>query len=191
MLRREDIPRRFNVATYFVDRNVEEGRGDRAALLTDAGAPTYAELAELVNRVGGALRELGVRQGDRVLLALSDGVEFVATWYAAQKIGAVTAEVYTYLPVKDYAYFLSYTEASVVVVDAVTLDAIREAVDMSRQGRRTLLVVGGEDDRQRGEHDFAAMTAQASPELDAAPTTRDDVAIWKFTTGSTGAPKAC
>ena len=188
MSRREDVPQRFNVASYFVDRNVEEGRGERPALITDGGVTTYAELAEQVNRAGNVLLELGVRRGDRVLLALSDGLEFVATWYAAQKIGAVTAEVYTYLPVKDYAYFLRYTGAGVVVVDAVTVEAIREAA-----GGQQLLVAGpaGAEELRQGEHAFAALADAASPELQAAPTGRDDVAIWKFTTGSTGVPKAC
>jgi benzoate-CoA ligase family protein len=173
-----------------VDRNVELGRGERPALITDGAVTTYAMLAELVNRVGHVLLELGVRRGDRVLLALSDGVEFVATWYAAQKIGAVTAEVYTYLPVKDYAYFLRYTGATVVVVDVVTVEAMREAAG---DGQRLLVVdtPGNAVELRAGERSFAELTAAAPTELDAAPTGRDDVAIWKFTTGSTGAPKAC
>src|SRR5512139_4238118 len=97
VLHYQDIPDRLNLASYFVDRNVEQGNGDRAALITDAGVATYAELSAVVNRVGNVLRELGVHQGQRVLLALSDGVEFVATWYGAQKIGVITAEAYTYL----------------------------------------------------------------------------------------------
>ena len=185
-MRYEDLPERLNVADYFVDRNLAEGRGGATALLTEAGPTTYAELAALVNRIGNVLRELGVRRGDRVLLALSDGVEFVATWYAAQKIGAVTAEVYTFLPAKDYRYFLDYTGANVVVVDPVTLQRMREASG----GAHTLLVVGGTEPRA-GEHDLHALAAQAPDTLEAAPTTKDDVAIWKFTTGSTGAPKAC
>jgi len=192
MLRLEDVPHRFNIASYFVDRAVDAGQGDRPALHTDAGTTTYAQLARLVNRVGNVLLELGVRPADRVLLAMSDGVEFVATWYAAQKIGAVTAEVYTYLPTKDYAYFLSYTGAKVVVVDAVTVDAVRDAVAAGAgtdQEAARLLVVGAEP--RAGEHSFAALATAASDELEAAATGRDDVAIWKFTTGSTGAPKAC
>ena len=43
--------------------------------------------------------------------AVATAYEFVATWYGAQKIGAVTAEVYTFLQPKDYAYYLGYTEA--------------------------------------------------------------------------------
>ncbi len=189
MLTYDDLPRELNVATWFVDRNIDEGRGDRTALIVGDDMTTYAELARLVNRAGNVLRELGLRQGERVLLALSDGVDFVAVWYGAQKIGAVTAEVYTYLQVKDYAYFLRYTEARVVVVDRVTLDLIRDAaagIDV------TPLVVGVPEDQLRaGEVSFDAALSSAPDELAAARTTRDDVTIWKFTTGSTGEPKAC
>jgi benzoate-CoA ligase family protein len=176
----------FNVADHFVDRNLTLGRSDRVALYTPDGATTYAELAALVNRVGNVLLELGARRGERVLLALSDGVEFVATWYAAQKIGAVTAEVYTFLQPKDYRYFLDYTGASVVIADPVTLDLLREAGVDDRQ-----VLVVGDTDLRAGEHDFATLVAQAPDTLATADTTRDDIAIWKFTTGSTGAPKAC
>src|SRR2546423_8223160 len=93
----------------------------------------------MANRVGNVLLDAGVRRGQRVLLALSDGDEFVATWYGAQKIGAVTAEVYPFLQPKDYAYYLGYTEAVAVVADAVTLPALRAA------GARNLLVTGVPD----------------------------------------------
>ncbi|MET9068390.1 benzoate-CoA ligase family protein [Streptosporangium sandarakinum] len=182
LTRYEDIPREFNIASHFLDR----GDGRRTALLTDTGPVTYGELRTLANRVGNALLALGVRRGDRVLLALGDGVEFVAAWYGAQKIGAVTAEVYTYLQPKDYRYFADYAEPAVVVADAVTLDRLREA------GVTNLLVVGvPEEDLRPGERHFATLVAAQPAEPVQAETTRDDVAIWKFTTGSTGAPKAC
>ena len=119
MLTYEDVPRAFNLASYFVDRNVEEGRGTRTALIGPGGATTYAELAALTNRSGNVLRELGVHAEERVLLVLADGVEFVALWYGVQKIGAVTAEAYTFLQPKDYAYYLEYTDAAVVVADEI------------------------------------------------------------------------
>jgi benzoate-CoA ligase family protein len=181
----------FNLASWFVDRHLEEGRGERVALLCGDRRVTYAELAMLVGRVGNALRELGVRQEERVLLALSDGLEFVATWYGAQKVGAVTAEVYTFLPAKDFAYYLRYTRAPVVVVDATTLPRMREATAAS-PWLRVLLVVGVPAEQLRDrEVSFEALVAQVSSELDPAPTQADDIALWKFTTGSTGSPKAC
>jgi benzoate-CoA ligase family protein len=181
----------FNLTTWLVDRHLEEGRGDRTALICGDRHVTYGELATLVNRTGHVLRDLGVRQEERVLLALSDGVEFVATWYAAQKIGAVTAEVYTFLPAKDVAYYLEYTRAGVVVVDATTLDHVREARAASPWLRSVLAVGVAPDALREGEASFEALVAEAPEALDPAPTSPDDIAIWKFTTGSTGMPKAC
>jgi benzoate-CoA ligase family protein len=163
-----DLPEELNLATWFVDRNAK----DRTALIDSDGATTYGELAGLVNRYGNVLRELGVKAQDRVLLVLADSVDFVAVWYGAQKIGAVTAEAYTFLQPKDYAYYLEYTDAKVVVADETTEAAIREVA-----GERTVLVVDG------------APIEDASDELEPARTTKDDIALWKFTTGSTGQPK--
>ncbi|HWD85324.1 MAG TPA: benzoate-CoA ligase family protein [Solirubrobacteraceae bacterium] len=186
---------RFNLASWFVDRHVAEGRGDRVALYCGERRVTYAELSVEVARVGNVLRELGVRQEERVLLALRDGVEFVASWYAAQKLGAVTAEVYTFLPAKDLAYFLNYTRAGVVIVDTSTLAAVREAREMlgpDSPWPRALLVAGARpEELLGGEGSYDELVAQASGELDPAPTRPDDIALWKFTTGSTGMPKAC
>jgi acyl-coenzyme A synthetase/AMP-(fatty) acid ligase len=157
VITRRDLPEELNLASWFVDRNVEEGRGERTALIGPRGMTTYAELAGLVNRCGNLLLELGVRAGDRVLLVLGDSVEFVALWYGAQKIGAVTAEAYTFLQPKDYAYYLDYTDAAVVVADETTKDVIGEvAVE-----RQVLLV----DDELR------ARLERLPDELEPAPTT--------------------
>lgn len=189
------VAARFNIASYFVDRHLIEGAGDRTALIHDDTTTSYAELAALVNRAGNLLHDLGVQRGDRVLLVLSDSLEFVACWYGAQKIGAVTAEAYTFLPAKDYAHFLSYTEADVVIVDTVALAAVRQACGLGRTPKH-LLVLGYDDNellagQGANELSLTAALAQSSDQLTPAPTTVDDVAIWKFTTGSTGAPKAC
>lgn len=183
--------RRLNLATSFVDRNLEEGHGQRTALLTPSGPCTYAELAALMNRAGNVLLALGARPQERVLLALADSVEFVAAWYGAQKVGAVTAEVYTFLPAKDYAYFIDYSAAAVIVADRETLPRIREAAATSHV-RPAVLVVGARPDELRpGEASFEALAGRASAALEPAATTADDIGIWKFTTGSTGRPKAC
>jgi benzoate-CoA ligase family protein len=181
----------FNLTTYFVDRQVEEGRGGRAALITDDGDCSYAELAALTNRVGRVLLELGVAREQRVLIAIGDGAEFVATWYGALKIGAVTAEAYTFLSAKDYAYYLGYTRAAVAVVDASTLPAFREAIDGGAHAPRLLVVGVAAEELRTGESSFDALVAAASDELEPADTREDEIAVWKFTTGSTGEPKAC
>src|SRR5205814_10393359 len=133
-----------------------EGRGERTALIDAAEATTYTELARLVNRCGNLFRGLGVRPQDRVLLVLGDSVEFVALWYGAQKIGAVTAEAYTFLQPKDHAYYLEYTDAKVVVADETTEPAIREVA-----GERQVLVV---------DEEFRKRLRGVSDALERAPT---------------------
>ena len=127
----------MNLATYFVDRHVAEGRGDRVALIEDARTCTYAELAARVDACAAELHDLGVRPGDRVLLVLADSIEFVAYWYAAQKLGAVTAEAYTFLALKDLAYLVTYTQARVVICDADTEPRAREAIGEAQPERAT------------------------------------------------------
>jgi benzoate-CoA ligase family protein len=186
VIRHEDIPRDFNLASWFLDRNVDEGRGERVALY-GATSMSYRELASLQNRAGNVLLGLGVRPEDRVLLALSDGPVFIALWYAALKVGAVVAEAYTFLPAKDYAYYLRYSRARVVIVDGTTLANVREAV-RGLAPAPSILVVGA--DAGPGETSFEEAAAAAPDALEPAHTGKDDPALWKFTTGSTGEPKA-
>ena len=127
-----------------------------------------------------------------MLLALDDSVEFVATWYAVQKIGAVTAEVYTFLQPKDYAYYLDYTRAPVVVVDSVTLERVRDRGRQTRErptcwwsARRTTSPWGG-----RG-HISSRSPRGRRPTCRRRRRRTTASRIWKFTTGSTGRPKAC
>jgi benzoate-CoA ligase family protein len=181
----------LNLATAFLDSNLTEGRGGRTALTGPAGTVSYADLSDFTNRVGNALIELGVRRQQRVLLALADSVEFVAAWYAVQKIGAVTAEVYTFLQPKDYTYYLDYTDAGVVIVDGPTLDRMRVASAASRRRATRLVVNAGDLALQDGEVAFESLVLRQPVDLVAAPVAEGDIAIWKFTTGSTGKPKAC
>jgi benzoate-CoA ligase family protein len=184
-----EIPAEFNVASWVLDRQVAEGRGGNTALVLAERTVDFAELAEHSDRAGAALREAGVRPGERVLLVLSDGVEFLAAWYGALKAGAVTAEAYTFLPVKDLAYLLRYSQARAVVADATTLANVREAVAASPRPHTILAVGVPADELLPGEIAWEEALDRA-PAFEPTPTMRDDIAIWKFTTGSTGSPKA-
>src|SRR5688500_2951911 len=55
-----EIPETLNIASYFIDSNIEKGRGGRIAIYEDGRTTTYAQLAEAMNRAGNALRALGV-----------------------------------------------------------------------------------------------------------------------------------
>jgi benzoate-CoA ligase len=176
----------FNAASWFVDRNLAEGRGASPALRHEGRIFTYADLHELASRAGHALRALGVGRGDRVLLLCLDSPELLAALWGAMKLGAVPVPVNTFLRADEWLYCLEDSEAPVVVVSAALVEpatpALRRATHL-----RHVLVAGG----PAGEHlSFADRLAAAEPGLETVPTSADDPAFWLYSSGSTGAPKA-
>src|SRR5690242_7211689 len=99
------FPERFNMAHYFLDARIEEGRGDHIAVVDDNGRYSYREVQALANRVGNALGAMGVGVEDRVLIACFDSIEFVAAFFGILKIGAVVTMVNPELPETDYGQY--------------------------------------------------------------------------------------
>ncbi|MHB8417698.1 MAG: benzoate-CoA ligase family protein [Myxococcales bacterium] len=185
-----EIPEALNLADAFLDRRLKEGRGDRTALVTDHKKYSYATVAAWANRFGHALARAGVEMEQRVALFLGDVPEFVFAWFAAVKVGAVVAAVNPEVKPEEAEYYLNYTRARAAVVQASALPSLR-AVRGRCPFLKTLFVVGGPDVAlQPGEVSFARACAETPNQLEAAPTHRDDAAVWLFTSGSTGFPKA-
>src|SRR3954469_4128428 len=122
-----DFPERFNMADYFLYHNLEEGRENKTCLYFNDQTYTYGEAVRMSNRVGNALRMLGVRTEDRVLIVLPDCPEFVWAWFGAARIGAVITMVNPLLPAEDYRYYLKYTRARAAIVHEAFLKPFAEA----------------------------------------------------------------
>ncbi|HSD52002.1 MAG TPA: AMP-binding protein, partial [Candidatus Methylomirabilis sp.] len=180
-----DLPNLFNVATHFVDRNVKEGRGGKTALLHEGKTYTYLEVLDAVNRFGNALRFLSVEMEDRVALLLLDSPEFVAAFFGAIKIGAVPIPMNTMLRPADYEYMLQDSRAKVLVVHESLWEPLRSIRDLFRH-LRSIVVVGRAG---QGLIAYQELVRGQSPTCVASETSRDDVAFWLYSSGSTGFPK--
>jgi len=183
------LPDQFNAATYFIDRHLDQGRGQKVAIEAGDARVTYRQLGEKVNRFGNALRQLGARIEERVLLLLLDSPEFAFSFFGAIKIGAVPVPVNTLLRAADHQYILNNSRARVVVVSESLYPQI-EAIPRE-QLRYLQHVIVVDATPATGTLCFGDVIEQNSPQLEAEPTSRDDAAFWLYSSGSTGPPKAC
>src|SRR6185295_1599665 len=106
-------------------------------------------------------------------------------FWGTMKIGAVPVPLNTLLRPNDYAYILNDCRAETLIVS----DALAGAIEEVRPKLTHLknIVVAG--DSSRGGIAYEALTGSESAELTPADTTRDDVAFWLYTSGTTGTPK--
>lgn len=189
------FPDSFNIAEYYLDRRISEGRGAHTAVIDDNGSYSYAEVQACSEEVAAALWQAGVRPEDRCLLGILDSVEFVASFFGVLKAGGVVCMVNPELPDEDYSYYLRYTRCRALLVDAalfVRLVPLLQCGDADCL--RVVIVVGELPDLAAFELpgvDILAFDAlrngQRRPSY---PTHKDDPAVWLFTSGSTGKPKA-
>ena len=134
-------PVHLNIADFFLDARVREGRGDRTALLTDAGRLSYRQVQALANRYANVLSSAGVAPEQRVIIALPDGPDYVAALFGILKIGAVVVMVNPELKPDAIEYFFEYSRATVALVAAERVDAFRAAAGHASHAP-ALLVVG-------------------------------------------------
>lgn len=184
----------FNAATWLVDRHVDEGRGDRLAVISGDRTWTYAEVADEVARAASSLRGLGIQPEQRVAMSMLDSMEFVAVFLGAMRIGAVPLPMNPLLPGRDLAVIASDARATVAVVSAGVADRVAdlcvgapEVTTVVTTGGAGEVDPGGTGVRIVGWDDFLAGGAG----IDASPydTWAESPGFWLCTSGSTGRPK--
>jgi len=180
------LPERLNVADWFLDRHVREGRGGRTAVAGVGPPLTYAELAERAGRVAAAWQELGVRPGDRVLLILPDSPDWLACFFGTIKMGAVAVPVNPFTRASDYAYYVSDCRPRLALVEAESFGEALRVLQVPDAGFR-VVTAGG---RAPGCEALEDWLARSRPMSEAQNTKPDDVAFFLYTSGSGGQPKA-
>ena len=185
------LPESFNAAVGILEGALARGWGQRVALRTGDRQWTYQELAEGSNRVGNSLGALGVEMEHRVLLLLYDSPEFACSFFGAIKIGAVPIPLNTQLRPDDYLYVLNDSRARVLVIESDLWQQLAAYRRQLRFLRHVVVVRRGDSPLQASDIDFAALMSAGRPDLQAAPTLRDDAAFWLYSSGSTGFPKGC
>ncbi|MBS4021670.1 MAG: long-chain fatty acid--CoA ligase [Dethiobacter sp.] len=163
---------------------------ERVALIFMGSEVTYKEMQQNIDRTANALAGLGVSKGDRVALMLPNCPQYVYSYYACMKLGAIVVQLNPLYTSNEVEFVLNDSGAKVIVaVDTVfgSFHAVRHkvAVEHAIVARMLWTEVEGEN------LFFDDLLQQTLPQVEHAKINpREDLAVFQYTGGTTGFPKA-
>ncbi len=197
----------MNTCYNALDLHVQTGRAQQTALIYDSpvtGAVrrlTYAELRDEVARFAGALRRLGVKKGDRVLLYMPMVPEAVVAMLACARIGAIHSVVFGGFAAHELAIRINDARPRVVVSASCGIEPTRvveykplldQALEIATVKPQTCIILQRPQARARltagrdiDWHDALA----GAPAVDCEPVAATDPLYILYTSGTTGVPK--
>lgn len=182
-----EYPEILNVGFELTDKMVLQGYGDNIALIGNGRRRTYKELSDWTNRLANALVEnYGVQPGNRVLIRSANNPAMVACWLAATKAGAVVVNTMPLLREKELIEIINKAEITHVLCDS----RLMEEVDKCFEKSSALKYVVPFDGTANHVSELDEVALEKSIKFETIKTTRDDVALLGFTSGTTGSPKA-
>ena len=181
---------RFNPTEELLDNAVAAGRGERIALLFEDQRITYAQLLGQANRLGNALQELGIGEGDRVLLRSPTIPPAIVSNFAVLKLGAVFTPISPLFSRAEIAHVANDAEAVAIIVHAALLSEL-EAARADLKTVRQIIVIGGEpaELKAKGYRLYGELLQSGGATLAPVRRAREDVAVLLYTSGTTGRPK--
>jgi 2-aminobenzoate-CoA ligase len=175
---------RLNCVSHFLDRWVEQGRGDEPCIVSPDVSYSYRELQQLVNRIANVLvGQLGLVTGGRVLLRSANNPMMVAAYLAVLKAGGIVVATMPLLRAKELAYPIQKAAVALALCDGKLADEMEKAKATAPHLRRIVYWGTGEP----GSLEW--LVSDASPDFAAADTASDDICLIAFTSGTTGDPK--
>ena len=175
-------------------RTVAELRPDRVAIVCGDRRLTFGELDARAARLACVLRDAGVGPDDKVSIMCVNGPEYLESFFAAQKLGAVPVNVnYRYVGA-ELAYLLDNSDTAALVFHDEFASTVADALatlPADRQPRLLLQVAhAGNADLLVGAREYEAAIAGAPSELPTAREPSGDDLVFVYTGGTTGSPKA-
>jgi len=174
-----------NCVDYLFERALRPENRNRVFLRLDDGAVTFDQQYRRVCQVGHYLKAIGLKPGERMLMAVMDGPDFVALFLGAMKVGVVVIPLSTYQNPKDYLHNLNDSGAAALFVDHSLVGAI-DQIRPQAKSCRFWGVLGG---KAPGYEAFEPAVAGLPEELETRACGADEIAYWQYSSGSTGAPK--
>jgi len=181
---------RFNPTEELLGKAVAAGRGDRTAVLFEDQRITYGQLLTQANKLANALRDLGVQEGDRVILRTPNIPPALVANFAILKLGAVCLPTSPLFSRHEIAHVANDSEAVAIIVSAALLGEVEGAKE-NFQTVKHIIAVGGDaaEMKTKGFLAYGELLQSGAATLDPVLRKREDVGLLMYTSGTTGRPK--
>ena len=164
---------------------------DKPAVIYNDTTYTYSEFDDRVNNLAGALRQAGVKKGDRVAFMLPNIPQMLEGHYGPMRLGAMLVAINIRLSAREIAYILNHSGAKVLVFDSEFADTVR-AMDGEIPGVETIVQVADvapvADDIPSVEYEEFLASSPPGVHAEALDSELDPISI-NYTSGTTGMPK--
>lgn len=169
-----------------IDKNVRR-IPHRSAVISEEIHLTWQEFNQQVNRMGNSLRKLGVGKGDRVAMYLQNSPEYLVTYFALCKLGAIAVPFNIMYKSSEIAYILNNSRAEVLV--AAAPEAEQNVINLRDQipTLKHVVVVG--EPTSPGLLTYKELINGGEEELQTVECTPKDTVTILYTSGTTGQPK--
>lgn len=158
---------------------------ERAAIIFEGKRWSYSQLSDRVNKLAGAFSDLGVQAGDRIAMMQVNCPQYVETYFAAAKLGAIFVPLNFRAKTDEVKYLVSNAKAKVVLVGNRYIDLLNSILTDLPDVQHCISL----DAEHEGMLFYDKLLADASPLEDIAEVSDDDVTILMYTAGTTGRPK--
>ncbi len=159
---------------------------DETALRFLGHTTAWGELDRRVTALAGALQRRGVGFGDRVLILMLNRPEFVESFLAANRLGAIAVPVNFRMTPTEIAFLVSDCEANVIIAEEV-LAPVATAVRDLDANLATVIVAGGAT--EEGVLGYDDLLAESGDPVEPVDIPDDSPALIMYTSGTTGRPK--
>lgn len=157
---------------------------DRVFLRHEGVGLSYADFDARANQTARALMSLGVQRGDRVTVAMSNSLEYLAAAIGVLKAGAIYNPINAQLGASELSYIIGHAEPRVLLTDAANQGhVVHSAITLPEA---TLVASFGDADGAKQFRELVASESTEPPELRVSP---DDYSTLLYTSGTTGKPK--
>ena len=177
-----------NAVDYFLDRHIRQGRAAAPAFADATRRLSYGDLHAASHRFASALTAAGVGRERRVALLMLDTVDFPAAFWGCLRAGVVAVPVNTLLPPSIASHILADCRAEAVVIAASLLRALAPSL-AALPALRHVIVVGDAPDLPKDALRLDAFLARGSESAETVIASPDEIAVWFYSSGSTGNPK--